>query len=104
MVTSDLYQVIQMRSRLTKTLVIVRINFRRLFPGKLLRSESVFYLVAVEFCFGGADYRHQRWEGNLANSLKVIAYLALFILQLFFIWKHLPLAASANPKMGTKRF
>src|SRR5678815_529619 len=55
MIPCDLSRAVQIRFRIKKLLGILRVNFQRLLPGEFLRSKSVFYFVAVEFCFVCAD-------------------------------------------------
>src|SRR4028118_1209780 len=70
---------------------------------KFLRAECIFQLVAVKFIFCCSCNGEHRGESNFANAGKIIIDLLLFILQLLFVGKHLPLATSAYAKVLAKR-
>lgn len=67
-------------------------------------TEGVFELVAVARFGMGAGDGFENGQGELADSGEVVVNLFLFVLQLFFVGKHLPLASSAYAEMAAEGF
>ncbi len=61
--------------------------------------KCVFQFVPVSGCSDGTQDGPYFRKFELPNAFQTLQNLVLFVFQLFFIWKHLPLASSANAKM-----
>ena len=73
--------------------------------GKIaLIGTTEVQLITILLCFHRAKDRTELWQFNLSDTCQLVVYLFLFELQLLLVGQVLPLAATTNAEVFTKRY